>query len=360
MWWLGSPAKDTPVDYDEPVHVAQYSGDLRLWDDYIDKHPAGTIYHRSDWRKVIELTFGFECPYLVAMSGSAIVGVLPLTVVKSPFFGTYITSSAFADFGGVCADDQNSARMLIDTAFNVANKVRARSLELRHVLPANVNNLNTHRNKVLSVLKLSDSEENLLKLFGAKLRNQIRKSMKNGMSARWGHEDLLPDFYSVFLRNMRDLGTPSLGIDFFKNLVKFHGEAADVLVIYKENIPVSGAVALSYRNTMEVPWASSNRQYFSLLPNNYLYWTLLKKCITRELDYFSFGRSTVDSSTYKFKAQWNSESIILNYQSIAFDKVSHVDLTPKNPKYSLAIRAWQKLPIALAKRIGPVVAKGLA
>jgi FemAB-related protein (PEP-CTERM system-associated) len=360
MWWLGFPAKDTSVDYVEPVHVTQYTGDPKPLDDYVDKHPAGTIYHRQDWRKVIEQTFRYECPYLVALNGSVIVGVLPLTIVNSPFFGTYITSCAFADYGGICADDVTSAQILLDTAIKVATNVKAKSLELRHVLPTPMSTLDTHRNKVLSILKLPDSEEVLWKFFGAKLRNQIRKSMKSGMTVRWGHEDLVPDFYSVFLRNMRDLGTPALGMDFFNHIVKFHGKAADVLVLYKEDIPISGAVALTYRNTMEAPWASSIRKYFSLLPNNLLYWTLLQKCISRKLDYFSFGRSTIDSSTYKFKAQWNSESIILNYQSLAFGNNSSTDLTPRNPKYRLAIRLWKKLPIALAKRLGPFVAKGLA
>lgn len=360
MWWLGLPAKDSTADYIEPIRVTQYAGDPKQWDDYVDKHPAGTIYHRQDWRKVIEQTFGYECPYLVALSGSTIVGVLPLTVVNSPLFGTYITSCAFADYGGICADDVTSAQILLDTAINVATNVKAESLELRHVLPTHMSNLDTHRNKVLSILELPDSEEVLWKSFRAKLRNQIRKSMKSGMNVRWGHDDIIPDFYSVFIRNMRDLGTPALGVDFFRHVVKFHGKAADVLVLYKGDIPISGAVALSYRNTMEVPWASSIRQYFPLLPNNLLYWTLLQKCISRKLEFFSFGRSTIDSSTYEFKAQWNSESIILNYQSFVFDKESRADLTPGNPKYRIAIRLWKKLPIALAKRLGPFVARGLA
>lgn len=360
MWWLGLPTRVTSMAYAEPIHVVYYSGNPKLWDDYVDTHPAGTLYHRQDWRKMIEQTFGFECPYLAAFSGSDIVGVLPLTVVKSCIFGTHVTSCAFADYGGVCANDLASANILVDEAINIEAKANAKSLELRHVLPVNISKFKANQNKVLSVLKLPDSEEALWKFFNAKLRNQIRKSMKSGMSVRWGHEELLPDFYSIFLRNMRDLGTPALGINFFQHIVRFHGKAADVLVLYLGDKPVSGAVALTYRNTMEVPWASSLRSYFSLLPNNLLYWTLLQQCIARKLEFFSFGRSTIDSSTYKFKTQWNSESIILNYQSYSFNNETRGDLTPQNPKYRLAIRTWQKLPIALAKMLGPFVAKGLA
>jgi len=360
MWWRGFPAKDAFVDYAEPVRIVQFSDDPKLWDDYVDRHPAGTIYHRQDWRKVIEQSFGYECPSLAALSGSTIIGVLPMTIVKSPFFGTYITSCAFSDYGGICSNDNTSAQMLLNAGITMAKDVKARSLELRHVLPLNLSNLSTNTKKVLSVLELPDSEEVLWKAFDSKLRNQIRKAMKGGMSIRWGHEELLSDFYGIFLRNMRDLGTPAPGIEFFKHIVKIHGKAADVLVLYQGDIPISGAVALTYRNAMEVPWASSLRNFFSLLPNNLLYWTLLQKSIARKFDFFSFGRSTVDSSTYMFKAQWNTQPIILNYQSYACTKESYGDMTPGNPKYRLAISAWKKMPISLVKKLGPCVAKGLA
>ena len=121
----------------------------------------------------------------------------------------------------------------------MAKDVKARSLELRHVLPLDLRSLSTNTNKVLSVLKLPDSEEVLWKAFDSKLRNQIRKAMKSGITVRWGHEDVLPDFYSVFLRNMRDLGTPALGIEFFKHIVRIHGEAADVLVLYQGDTPIA-------------------------------------------------------------------------------------------------------------------------
>ena len=86
MWWHGFPAKVAFVDYAEPVRIVQFSDDPKLWDDYVDRHPAGTIFHRQDWRKVIEQSFGYECPSLAALSGSTIIGVLPMTIVKSPFF----------------------------------------------------------------------------------------------------------------------------------------------------------------------------------------------------------------------------------------------------------------------------------
>jgi FemAB-related protein (PEP-CTERM system-associated) len=360
MWWRGHPVKNRPSTTGASVEVVCYSGDPYLWDNYVDKHPAGTIYHRHDWRRVVEQTFGYECPYLAALRGVSIAGVLPLTIVKGPLFGTYIASCAFSDYGGICADDMTAARELLSEAVRIAMKHGAKFMELRHVLPVDATDMEISRNKVLSVLALPNSEEALWNFFSAKLRNQVRKSLKGGMNVRWGHDDLLADFHHVFSRNMRDLGTPALGIEYFRNILDFHGDAADVLILYKGSTPISGAVALTYRDTMEVPWASSIREYFSLLPNMLLYWTILKECIRRGLHNFSFGRSTEGSPTAKFKAQWNSEAVALNYQVASLDCQCRSDLTPMNPKYRLAVKTWKKLPLVVTRRLGPFVARQLA
>jgi hypothetical protein len=35
------------------------------------------------------------------------------------------------------------------------------------------------------------------------------------------------------------------------------------------------------------------------------------------------------------------------------------ELNPLNPKYRLAIKLWQRLPLSLANRIGPLIARSL-
>jgi hypothetical protein len=35
------------------------------------------------------------------------------------------------------------------------------------------------------------------------------------------------------------------------------------------------------------------------------------------------------------------------------------DASPVNPKYSLQVRVWSKLPLWIANRAGPLIAKGL-
>ena len=41
-----------------------------------------------------------------------------------------------------------------------------------------------------------------------KVRNQIRKAEKSALTVERGGAELVGEFYTVFTRNMRDLGTP--------------------------------------------------------------------------------------------------------------------------------------------------------
>jgi hypothetical protein len=64
------------------------------------------------------------------------------------------------------------------------------------------------QHKVAMTLVLPASEEAAWKGFDNKVRNQIRKAEKSNLDAWVDGLELLDDFYAVFARNMRDLGTP--------------------------------------------------------------------------------------------------------------------------------------------------------
>jgi hypothetical protein len=84
-------------------------------------------------------------------------------------------------------------------------------------------------------------------------------------------------------------------------------------------------------------------------------------CFTLERGYrvFDFGRSTVGSGPHHFKLQWGSMEVPLhwNYWLAHHDELP--EMNPQNPKYRLAIWAWQHLPLPVTKLIGPSIVRGL-
>ena len=116
----------------------------------------------------------------------------------------------------------------------------------------------------------------------AKVRNQVRKGQKGGLAVAWGGLELLPEFYAVFSRNMRDLGTPVYGRALFRaraGAVPRRRRA--VRRPRAGRTAVAAALLLHGRGVTEVPSASSLRAYNPTNCNMLMYWHLLERAVER-------------------------------------------------------------------------------
>jgi len=89
-----------------------------------------------------------------------------------------------------------------------------------------------------------------------------------------------------------------------------------------------------------------------------MYWELLKRAVERGQRVFDFGRSSEGSGTYRFKQQWGAQPHPSVWQYY-LRQGSASDMRPDNKKFGLAIRVWQKLPVALTRLIGPSIVRGI-
>ncbi len=330
-----------------------------VWDEYVNAKSAASNYHRYGWRDVIENSFGHPCHYLSAKdNGGDIVGILPLTHIKSAIFGSFLVSQPFFNYGGLLCDNQEAGNALLAEAENLRKELGAEHVELRHteIWPSD---LPAKKHKVCMLLDLVGNADALWKSFNAKLRNQIRKAEKSGLTVVVGGKELLPDFYTVFVHNMRDLGTPVYAQKLFAEAMDAFSADTRIITVYLEEKPLASGLIVRFRETLEIPWASSIRDYNHLCPNNLLYWTALQYAQEIGCTRFDFGRSTPGEGTFKFKEQWGAKPVQLNWQYLLQEGASLPDLNNKNPKYELAIKLWQKLPLSVTKILGPHIVKNI-
>jgi len=136
---------------------------------------------------VIERVFGHECVYLAARNAEGqLVGVLPLVRVRSVVFGHYLVSMPFLNYGGPLGTDAGISA-LVDEAVELARGDRVKLLEMRSSIPLRIGLPVSHR-KITVLLDLPDTPESLLKRFDAKLRSQIRRPQKEGVTVVFGGE----------------------------------------------------------------------------------------------------------------------------------------------------------------------------
>jgi len=336
------------------------------WDAYVAAHPDASGYHQWCWRGLFERVFGHQTIYLAARRDrrgaegggrGSIVGVLPLVSFKSLLFGKFLVSLPFVNYGGVLADDDGAARGLVDAARQEAARRGASSVELRHTRRM-FEDLPVKQHKVAMTLALPADEEAAWKGFDNKVRNQIRKAEKSNLETRIGDTDLLDDFYTVFARNMRDLGTPVYSRSLFDEVLRGIPDSR-AYSVRLNGVPVAAGITIGYRTAIENPWASSLREHRSLNPNMLLYWTMLRDAIGRGYRVFDFGRSTPNEGTYQFKKQWGAQESPFYWEYVLKDRSALPDHSPKSSKFSAAIGVWQRLPVWLTRAAGPAIVRNI-
>jgi FemAB-related protein (PEP-CTERM system-associated) len=356
------------------------------WDAFVASHPEATGYHLWAWRRVFERAFGHETCYLAARRDGALVGVLPLVAFRSWFFGRFMVSLPFVNYGGVLAampNDQvrsdvptavgvGSRKLgvdagletraitdaLVDAATRAARERGCKHLELRHT-SRQLPDLPLKQHKVAMNLALETDVTKAWEQLDRKVRNQVRKAQKSELVSVVGGRGLLDEFYGIFAVNMRDLGTPVYGRAFFDRVLEEFPETARVHVVRKGDVPVASGITYAHRDTIEVPWASSLRQYRALCPNNLLYWSIIEHAVTSGFRTLDFGRSTPNEGTYEFKRQWGAVPSPLFWEYALVSADSMPDHSPANPKFKSAIELWKRLPVPVATAIGPHIVRSI-
>lgn len=245
----------------------------------------------------------------------------------------------------------------MDFANNLARDLGTNHIEYRDETARDGYPVKTE--KANMILALPDTQEQLWNGFTSKLRAQIRRPQREDTDVQLGGEELLNAFYSVFARNMRDLGTPVYGKLFFRKILKCFPKQSRIIIVHLEYRPVAAAFLLGYKDTLQIPWASTVRDVNHLSINMLLYWEVLKFAVNNDYSYFDFGRSSKGSGTFRFKQQWGAKPKQLFWHYWLADTAELPELNPSNPKYVLAINIWKRLPVIFTKWLGPIIVKNL-
>jgi serine/alanine adding enzyme len=336
---------------DERIEAPAFESE---WDNFAASQNGYTHFHRLRWRKVIERVFGHECISLVARDDERkLVGILPLVHVRSVVFGNYLVSMPFVNYGGPVGSEA-AVKALVAEAVRVAKRRRVKLLELRSSIPLDTELDPSHR-KITVLLDLPAKSEELFKQFTPKLRSQIRRPQKEGVTVRFGRDQLEP-FFSVFARNMRDLGTPTQSLAFFEEIANQFPDDFWIGCAYLDGEPIAGGCGFRFGNQFEMTWASSLREHSRIAANMIVYWAFMERAISDGATLFNFGRCTPGTGSHRFKLQWGGfEQTLWWYGYAAGNGVTTP--SPKDARYRWGTRIWRKLPPSVATRLGPSIVR---
>lgn len=325
------------------------------WNQFVEHHDDGSTFHRWEWRDVYRDVYRHEAPYLMAWDGEALAGVLPLVRVKSLVFGHYLVSLPFVSYGGPLGSAA-AQRALTARAAELGRG--AKLVELRSRVAVDTA-LTPVTRKITVVLDVAPNDyDATFKKFDSKLRSQVRRGEKEGIVVRFGREHAAA-YHQVFAEHMRDLGSPAHGLAFFERLADALGDRAWIGVAYLGAEPVAAGFAIENGHEVEISWASALRRYQKISPNMALYGAFIRRTCERGFTTFNFGRCTEGSGTHRFKKQWGSRDEPLPWYQQSASTGTSAPPTGDQGAYGMAVKVWQRLPLALTTPLGAQLIAGI-
>lgn len=316
----------------------------------------GTFFHRAEWRDVLESSLGHRGHYLLAESDGSICGVLPLVHIRSRLFSNQLASVPFQAYGGVLAADRAAARALEERAIALGEELDVDFIEFRNREPSGSDWL-TKSDYVTFRKEIPSTPEECMTAIPRKQRAMVRKGIKHELESR--EEDNLDNFYTVFSESYRNLGTPVLSRRYFEAIRDAFGDDCRVLTIFKDDAAVASVMSYYHGDEVIPYYGGSLASARSLMANDFMYWELMRRSCEAGIRVFDYGRSREGTGSYRFKKHWGFTPEPLYFQYRLIRQQSMPDMSPGNPKYRMAIAIWKKLPTALTRIVGPMIARGL-
>lgn len=325
------------------------------WDDFVMRN-GGTYCHRFAWKEILAQSYGLKTHFLSLRDGHRWRAVLALAVMpRLPGQSRRAVCLPYCNYGGLVAEAGADVVALRTAALAYLEGRGVHRIEFRDLAPAAVPG-----SELTMVLRLPGTEELLWKQIGDKVRNQVRKAQRAGLTLQWGagQADALYDIYAA---NMGRLGTPVHSPRYFRAILAGFGGDAEVLTVRHQGEAIGAMLVVKHAGTWADPAASCRAEFSHLNPNMLLYWEALRAATGAGATGFDFGRSARDSGTHRFKRQWGAAEVPLDYHEYRHGQRQEQAATSfyRGSGASRLAAAWRVLPCWLQRWLGPTLRRRL-
>ena len=318
---------------------------------------AGALFHRPAWLLAAQRGTGQRARGLLAEKGGAITGWLPLSEIHSPIFGRMLASSGFAVGGGVLAEREATAQALCRAAEELAGRLSCPTIELRGGPAPEDWTTRTDSHCGFAADLATDDEAQLLAIT-KRQRAEVRKGLEQDLVIGVGAGlQGLATFYAMYAESVRNLGTPVFPRRLFEAMLD--ALDGDILTAFHQGKPVSSVLSFYHAGAVMPYWAGGTPAARRLRANDRLYYELMLHARRRGATRFDFGRSKTGSGHWSFKKNWGFEPEPLSYASWTAPGAERRDADPTSGKHAARIALWRRLPLTIANRLGPPIARGL-
>ena len=331
------------------------------WARLVENHPSASVFHTVPWLQALRTTYGYET---VAFTTTPPTGELKNGVVfcriRSWLTGCRLVSLPFSDHCEPLCDSAEEMNFLIRYLQAALDHEEWKYLEIRPVswnlgptidrtgcLPASRYFLHT--------LDLRpDLDEVFRGLDKDSVQRRIQRAGRAALIEKCGRsQDLLKDFYSLFVLTRGRHKIPPVPYDWFRNLIRCQGDAVEIRVAYQSKTPIAAILTLRFKDILYYKYGCSNAQFNKSGAIPWLLWMAIVAAKSSGANEFDMGRTEEDhKGLLAFKNHWVPCPRRLVYWQFPF--ISSLD-SATGWRLKLAKQLFSLMPARLLTILGNLI-----
>lgn len=331
------------------------------WDKRLLRTPGYSIFHTSQWAKVMHATYGFKCYYLAIPDQDHFELLVPVMEANSLLTAKRGISLPFSDHCFPIIPPAISADALKEAVLELGKQQGWESLEFRG-WKAYLPNEPVTSTYYHHLVDLTPERDALWKGLRKNYQRNIRKAQKNDVTVRFGNQlDQVRAYYHLHCLTRKRQGVPPQPFKLFEMI---HREMiaegnGTIALAYHQRVPVAGALYLHFGEHVMYKFGAWDMRYKELRPNNLLWWEAFLWFKNQGFTGCCLGKTdSWHSSLRHFKNGWNAKEDILVYHEFNYKQNRFLDRDKGTP--SFLFKLFKHCPISCLRRIGELFYKHAA
>jgi len=292
------------------------------WQGFLLRHTRASVFETVGWLRALRKTYGYQ-PMAFTMSppDSDLGSCILFCEVDSWITGRRLVSLPFSDHTDFLCDGPTQTNVLIRHLQSLIQERKWRYFQLR---PIDGSSLQLEQGTGCFpdkeyFLHAIDLKPELAELFARfdrhSVQRRVQRASRERLTEKTGRsEELLRDFYTLFLLTRQRQKTPPTPYAWFQNLVLELGDAVEVRVAYKGTAPVAAIVTLQFKDISYYKYGCSDSRFKHTGATPWLLWNAITSAKLRGATLFDLGRTELDNAgLLAFKNHWARDPKKITY-----------------------------------------------
>jgi hypothetical protein len=326
--------------------------DVPNWNDQVAELPGATIFHTSNWARVLSDSYGYKPKYFCIISNGQLENVIPMMEINSFITGKRGVSLPFSDRVEPLVADKSRFEEILEAIISFGRNNGWRIIDF-HGGNRFFDTKNSYTSFISPYIDLKQSITSLFKGLRVSTRRNISKAQKMGVTAKIStSKKNLAAFCRLNCLTRKAHGLPPQPDTFFDNIHKNiidEGKGFLCIGCYHGKV-IAAALFLVAGKQVTYKYGASDKRYLQLRPNNLVMAEAISWASKAGFKTIDLGRTEHEhKGQLQYKTGWNANESTIDYFKIDIPSGKCIiDRPIIRSSYSL----FKQLPVPVLKIIG--------